>query len=283
MTGMSLFACGEAWENKYFYFFLCQDKQTMELIGGRRKLGSFLLQLWQSTVEGKDFLSWSEKIPQVPGPALGSLQAGSAWDVLHKELKTFTFCSFSGFSLNCLQMHTRFPLKDTSIPQLAPTNMGMSRWPRSPLSFQGFLLLSSFSPFFPSVRCICSFLSCVTVKRTTSTKTPFFWEHLHHCRNVVLHFRSHRHILRVILRGDGGNALSPPWVHSAQDNWPFPPGHNWAGFEVVDQPLPWFGCLAHWAVLLHGCFSQKTDSGDLKIISIQTWVIPQTSWTGSTS
>lgn len=58
--------------------------------------------------------------------------------------------------------------------ELAQTDLGMGRWLCSPLSFQGFLLLSSFSPFLSSVRCICFFLSCVTVKRMIKYRTPIF-------------------------------------------------------------------------------------------------------------
>lgn len=73
-TERSLFACGEAWESKFFYLLLCQVKQAfyMELIRDWRKLGGFFLQFWQST---RRILL----VPLVPGPALGSVQVGNAW------------------------------------------------------------------------------------------------------------------------------------------------------------------------------------------------------------
>lgn len=95
MPGMSLFACGEAWENKYFSFFLCQDKQTMELIGGWRKLGRFCFNYDRAVVRARISCHGVRKFP---GSALGSVQAGSAWDVLHKELKTSTAGSWSACS-----------------------------------------------------------------------------------------------------------------------------------------------------------------------------------------
>lgn len=206
---------------------------------------AFCFNYGRAQVGGKDFLSWSEKIPQVLHWALyklamfGMCCTGSS----KPSLFALEISAFSSFPLNCLQRYTSFSLKDTLVPKLAQTGLGMSRWPCSPLSFQGFLLLSYFNPFLPSVRCICF--------------SPFFQEHPHYCRNAVLHFGSHRHVLRGYFERWWWPCLvsSPPWVHSAQDNWPFPPGHNRAGFEVMDQPLPCFGCLAAWAVLLDGCFS----------------------------
>lgn len=50
---------------------------------------------------------------------------------------------------------------------------------------------------------------------------------------------------------------SPLWVPSAQDNWPFSPGHNWAGFEIMDQVLPflWLAVpLSCNVSYLHGLF-----------------------------
>jgi len=74
---MSFFACGETWENKFFYLLPCQDKQTyyMELIRDRMKLGRFCYNCGRALVRARILL-----VPQVPGPALGSVQAGNAWN-----------------------------------------------------------------------------------------------------------------------------------------------------------------------------------------------------------
>lgn len=98
---------GRPGKTNSFAFSPCQDKQTyyVELVRSQRKLGSFLLQLWQSASEGRDFAPSS-------GPR-SCTGLSTSWQCLrclrkavYKKPKSYTACSrvpaVSGFSLNCL-------------------------------------------------------------------------------------------------------------------------------------------------------------------------------------
>lgn len=103
----------------------------MELIGGRRKLGSFLLQLWQSIVRARIICHEVRKFPrsQVLHWTLYKLAVLGMCCTRSSKPPLFALevPPFSSFSLNCLQMYTSFSLKDTLIPELAQTDLGMSR------------------------------------------------------------------------------------------------------------------------------------------------------------
>lgn len=238
----SLFACGEAWENKFFYLLPCQDKQMyyMELVRGRRKLGSFLLQLWQSTSESKDFAS-------SPGPrsCTGLCTSWQCLGCLRKAVpKNYLACSWvpaiSGFSQNCLQMCTSLSLMDTSIPQLTRQPL---KWVYDLAVLSVFRVFCSslpLTPFCPQWDLSAFRYSVSKSKGSPILKPPFS------C-NITITEEMRCYLFGLTGLSSGVISerwwwqwlvSSPPWLPSAQHNWPFSPGHNWAGLEIMDQLLP---------------------------------------------